>query len=426
MSAFITCRCGRRLKAPAADEPVDCPACGRSVVRGEPDGRGNRVAGAVAAGFALVAVALVGLALDRPPSPQPVAAVAPEPAAPAPAPVVPPPAIMPDAVPLPPPEAEPQPIPDPVPVEPPPAPEPSPKPRVGTLEANVPPLGAYTVGEVVRQEVVFTRRSAFQIAGLDAAEGAQFVLTSSMKITAVNADGSFAVEQAIEKAKLVAADGPLKDTLAAALAKAEGTTFTLKVARTGEVTALDGLKDEVRVQNGKPDARGPSFRLWSILDADAWKELAGLTFFQPEKPLKPRAAWDRPASHDWGPLGSWRGKTLFVAMGKPAKSSLEQVNYRHDIYHKPAAAGADRELPFKIGKVQFQVVASAGAVLYDPATSRATAAEEVFRVRGAVEVSLLDAPAAVGLEEAQGFKLTIGDPKERELTGQPPKPRGRK
>lgn len=86
-----------------------------------------------------------------------------------------------------------------------------------------------------------------------------------------------------------------------------------------------------------------------MLDADAWNELAGL---------------------------------VYLAAGKqPKQTNLERIDYGHEIYYKPPAMGADRDLPFRIQKVAFQTILAGGAILYDPATNRTTAAEETFRVR---------------------------------------------
>ncbi len=240
-----------------------------------------------------------------------------------------------------------------------------------------------------------------------------------MVVTKVNADGSLAVEQRIRTAKLIDADPSTKAELAAALEKAQGTKFEIAVNAAGDVTELKGLKDPIRIQAGPNVMPGQSLRLWSLLDADAWKELAGLTFFQPDKPLKPGATWSRPAAHDWGPLGTWRGKTVYV-VGKPvAKPLAERIDYAHDIYHRPPAAGADKGLPFRVLRPEFKAVQAGGSILYDPEMRRAKAAEETFRVRGGVVVSLAGTEAAIELEELQGFRLTITDRTRRELVGSP-------
>ncbi len=430
MSTYFHCPCGRRLRAAlATDGAVDCPACGRSVVLAEPrkDRRILWLALLPAVAIAVAAVGVFGIVIgtnlaarNSPPTPVAVAAVEatatpttqpspPRTSAP----------VGPEIAPAPRPVRPKAPVPQPVVVAPPmvvPGP-----PRVGVLQASVDPAGRYKVGDVVDQDVVFTRKSSFRIVGTEVGQGAQYAFSSSIAITKVNADGSLVAEQTIVKTKLIDADPDLKASLAAALDKAQGMKFELAVAQNGDVTSLKGLKDPLRVLAGKDAAAGQSLRLWSLLDADAWKELAGLTFFQPEKPLKAKVTWNKPVTHDWGPLGSWRGRTVYVAAGKQAvKPNLERIDYGHEIYYKPPLAGADRDLPIRVMKAEFQTAGAGGAILYDAATHRSTVAEETFRVRGAVQVSLAGTDAVIEMEEQQGFRLTMQEPAKRAMVGQPP------
>jgi hypothetical protein len=285
-------------------------------------------------------------------------------------------------------------------------------------------VGRYRVGDSFDQDVVVSRRSAFRVLGAEVAQGGQYSFTSSVVVTRVNEDGSLVAEQRIRTAKLIEADANTKADLAAALEKAQGTKFEIVVSPTGVVTELKGLKDPILVQAAKNAMPGQSLRLWSLLDADAWKELAGLTFFQPDKPLKAGATWSRPIAHDWGPLGTWRGKTDYLVAKPPPKAVTERIDYRHDIYHRPPADGADKGLPFRVLKAEFKPLVASGAILYDPSWRRTTAAEETFRVRGGVVVSLAGTEAAIEMEELQGFRLTVTDRTKRELIGapfQPPK-----
>jgi len=63
-------------------------------------------------------------------------------------------------------------------------------------------------------------------------------------------------------------------------------------------------------------------------------------------------------------------------------------------------------------------VAAGGVIRYNPAVQKVAAAEEAFRVRGAVLVSLGGVEAAIEMEELQGFRLSIADPAARRA---PPK-----
>jgi hypothetical protein len=273
------------------------------------------------------------------------------------------------------------------------------------------PAGRYKVGETFTQEVVVTRKSLFRVAGLDVEKWAQYAITSSFTITKVNPDGSLVAEQTIQSAKLLDADPDMKDAVTNALAKAKGIKFEVTVRHDGAVTELKAPKDTIQIRMGSDVAVGQSLRLWSLLDSDAWKELDGLTFFQPEHSspgAPPLKKWSRDTAHDWGALGSWTGKTIYAAAGKqPGKPALTRYEYRHDLKYQTPNAGTDRNLPLKIVKSEFTPVAAGGLIGYNSAARRVAAAEEAFRVRGTVQASLAGVEVTIELEEQQGFRITV-------------------
>jgi hypothetical protein len=286
---------------------------------------------------------------------------------------------------------------------------------VGILQTE--PAGRYQVGDTFVQQVTVTRTSAFGVLGVVTIQGAEYVLTSKCEVTMVNADGSIVVTQTVQTGKLLDASADMKDGLTDALKKAQGAKFELTIGPTGKVSSLKGLDDPIQVKMGR-DAKQQTLRLWAILDTDAWKELAGVTFFQPDKPGL-GAKWSRDFSHDWGPLGSWLGRTNSVTAKKPEKDSTHRIDYTHVISHRPAKAGVG--LPFIIRESRFPSVSAGGAIRYDPNTHRATAAEELFHVRGKVTASVGGADATVELEERQHFRLAVTEVKTRELIGPGPK-----
>lgn len=269
----------------------------------------------------------------------------------------------------------------------------------------------YKVGDTFTQEVVVTRKSIFSVAGLDVEKWAQYTITSSFTITRVDPEGSLAAEQTIQSGKLLDADPDMKEPVTTALEKIKGIKFEVTVLPNGQVTELKGLKDAIQVRTGSDVAVGQSLRLWSLLDVDAWKELDGLTFFQPEQPSPgdlPLKKWSRPTAHDWGALGSWNGQTRYALVGKqPGKPGLSRYEYRHDLKYKTPAPGTDSNLPLKIVKSDFKLVTAGGVIAYSPTVRKVAAAEEAFRVRGTVQASLAGVEVTIDLEEQQGFRVNV-------------------
>ncbi len=411
MSVAFRCKCGRWIRA-TDDAPVDrCPHCLRAVYR-TPVGLlwwvGGGLAAVVAVGLLVLSVlprqAVAEVAVAQPTfqmltpavTSTPTTAARTEPTLPTPPETLPPPRPEPPSPPAPPPKA----------------PEP---PRVGKLVVE--PAGKYKEGDTFVQTVTVSRVSAFGVLGVVTTQGAEYTLASRLEVTKVNADGSFVVTQTVQTGKLIDATPDMKEPLADALKKAEGAKFELTVAQNGKVTALKGLNDPVNVKLGR-NVEQQTLRLWSILDADAWKELAGMTFFQPDQPGLGEK-WNRDFAHDWGPLGSWLGRTDYLTAKNPEKDGQHKIDYAHAISHRPAKAAGN--LPIAIKEAAFPRVIAGGTIRYDAKTNRATAAEEVFHVRGVVGVSFGGADAAVEVEERQKFRVTASEVKARELIGEAPK-----
>ena len=399
MSRARRCRCGERI--PTAGTATACRACGRPVTR--------RAVGPVLilAGLCAASAASgVGYGLHvRSRAPAPVESTAP---------VAPPPPVARAPIETAPPPRPVEPSAPPV-VVPPPAPVavPAPPPVVGVLAPA--PVGRYRVGESFEQEVNVSRRSALHVLGVGAPQAAEYTFTSRLTVEAVAADGSLTVKQRVEGTRLVTCDPAARAELDVALRKSRGATFTLTVGPGGEVTGLKGPADEPRVTEKNDAIRGQTLRVWSLLDADGWKEMAGLTFFQPARPLVVGETWTRPLVHDWGPLGSWVGRTRYSVAGR--RDGAERIEYAHQLTYRPPAAGGG--LPFRVVRAECSAPAAGGAIRYDAARGRVESAEETFRVRGAVTVAVGGVETTAAVEEVQVFRLRI-PPADARLIGDRP------
>ncbi len=424
MAIEVPCRCGTELRIESGRSIV-CPTCGREhIVHREH--RGLLVAMAVAAAFAILSVGLLGalIGISRTASAPQVVMVEPEPQ---PEPKAEPPApVFVDPIPelpAPPPapiEQPPPAQPMPQPVAPPPPPPMPRVPRGGQLEAKIEPAGRYRVGETIRQEVRIVRKSKYEIASLPYEQSADYRLISQLLITAIRDDGSMVVTQTIESGKLESVDAQTRGSLSDALAKAKGKQFELIVEANGAIRSVSGIDQQFQLEERANADQTKTLRVWSLLDRDAWRELAALTFFQPTEPLKLKATWRRPFEHDWGSLGRWTGQTTYQAVGKQAgRAGQEKIAFQHSLTYQRAKE-AEASLPFRVAQIDFRPGNAGGAILYDPLTQRSTMADEWFQVRGSLLVNLEGITATIAMEEQQVFRLVIGQPLQQELTGQPP------
>jgi hypothetical protein len=275
------------------------------------------------------------------------------------------------------------------------------KPKPEPVEA-VP--ARYKAGDTFTQEVVVTRLSAYRILGADVGQNIQYGFVSRFTIDKVERDGGLVVRQQVQEARFSEGDPAMQALLNDALKKTKDATFEITLNARGGVTRFKGAKDPVNVFAGNNPLAGRTFLLWSFLDEDAWKELAQITFFRPDGPLRAGEKWTRPLSHSWGSLGRWEGRTTYVAAGKQA--GRERITYAHDMtYQPPRGAGGD--LPFLVKRADFKPLAAGGVILFDAGRGKVADAEETFRVRGGLVVSAGDVEAAVEMDETQVFRLRV-------------------
>jgi hypothetical protein len=260
-------------------------------------------------------------------------------------------------------------------------------------------------GDVLWQEVLIRRVSRYRVVGTDMGQDVRYLLVSRFTVTKKEADGSLRVQQKVEGVRLDSADPALQAQLNDLLDKMRGTTFEMTFNPRREVVAFKGGQEPLKVFTGGNPLGGTTFLLWSFLDQDGWKELAEVSFFRPQEPVRKGDRWARSMTHSWGPLGRWTGQVGYVHLGR--QGPVERYDYVLDLGYKPP--GAAGGLPFEIGKADFRLQTARGAIGFDPQRGRVTAAEERFHVTGALAVSALGVDAVVEMDEDQLFQLRLHD-----------------
>lgn len=254
------------------------------------------------------------------------------------------------------------------------------------------------------QELVVTQKPTFKVQGIAVASLLQYQVVSRFTVQKANADGSLVVVQKVEGARLLQADDLTRSTIAAAVARLPGTTHTLHLSPTMDVTKLEGGAGGPQVGNFKFNG-GAGMQMAALLDRDGWKELAQVTFFQMDQPLKVNDRWSKPMTHNWGSLGSWHGKIHYGYVGQQA--NLHKVAYGLQLAYQAPRAGSIGGL--KINGAVFQPQQAEGVILFDAANGRVVEAQERFRVRGVINTSLLGQNTPLEIDEDQHFLIRIHD-----------------
>ncbi|MDA1018014.1 MAG: hypothetical protein O3A00_26595 [Planctomycetota bacterium] len=260
-------------------------------------------------------------------------------------------------------------------------------------------------GQTLFQLVSVDQQSMFNIQGLQQATMLKYRVLSRFDVLEHLADGTRTLKQTILDARLDQADPLARATIGSAANAMKGRVFEITLAANMDVTSFKG--QNVQAQVAPVAGLGAqAFMMSSLIDTDGWKELAQITFFQPTVDVTKQPTWQRDMRHDWGPLGSWIGKTNFQFKGEA--NGVATFDYAHDMRYT-APTGNVGNLPFKISQAQFQPQQAAGSITFDKQTGRVTRAAERFHVRGTLGTALLGQDVRINLDDKQSFDIQVSD-----------------
>ena len=252
------------------------------------------------------------------------------------------------------------------------------------------------------QNLSVTRKPSFVVSGVPINQNVQFTVTSRMTVGAVDENGHRVVEQEILKASLVAADPLSKAAFTTAIAKLPGKVYRFELNEFQEVVKFDGHEDGKKV-NPFEGLGGKGFAVSSVMDKDAWKEMAQLSFFHPEDS---QSKWDRQMSHDWDTLGSWNGLTKYQKGRKRGK--MLPVRYAHEMKYTPPRGGAMAAgMAFNVDDAVFRPLEARGEVRFDADRNQVDRIKEIFHVQGIVNSEVLGQKSTIKIEEFQEFTLIL-------------------
>jgi hypothetical protein len=258
--------------------------------------------------------------------------------------------------------------------------------------------------KVLFQELDIKRTPKFAVLGAITAQDLRYQILSELRIGEGDKQELRPVEQTVKDARLLAADELSAETFEQSLKALKGATFRYKVNRVGEVSdfAPAPAKGAKFVPAAPKGAMG--FLVTSVMDDDGWNEVAQLSFFVPSALASGKQGWSRPMTHDFGPLGSWSGKTNFTRKG--TQSGVLRIDYVHQMKYKPPGKGRG-DLPLAITAATFKPEAADGTIRYDTKAGRVQSAEERFFVKGSVATEILGEALTAEIEEQQVISVRI-------------------
>ena len=264
--------------------------------------------------------------------------------------------------------------------------------------ASLPPVDAPAL---LYQRVEVFDDQSYEILTTSIADKTRYQILSKLELRPRAADGSREVSQVIEQTRLELAGELTRELYESELRKLIGQQYTFTLNSRDEVIKFTGF-------GGRP-ASAPvtlpgmeGFASVTVIDQDGWKEIAQLSFLQPDRSIAAGQPWTRPMTHDFNELGSWQGTTTFTLQGPEGAGT--RYNYVHDMTYTPPKGGPGL-LPFDVSDADFKATKAEGSFVFDPTHGHVTDVRETFEMEGSLGATMLAGTAAVKLREHQ--ELTI-------------------
>jgi hypothetical protein len=252
------------------------------------------------------------------------------------------------------------------------------------------------------QEIIVTQKPSYRVQGSVVRSLLQYRIVSDLEFIEKQGEAA-TIEQTAKDAKILQADDLTRGLLGESVKQWPGKKFTWRIDENGFATKVagDGAKIQAAAQNF---LGGASLQLASLLDDDGWRELTQIAAMKLPANLQRGQTWSRPLTHQWGPLGSWRGQVNYRC--DETLNGVRKISYAMQMVYQPPL-GAANGFGFRVAGANFRTPLAAGFIYYDVAKARVAAAEETFRVAGAMQMTVLNLQTPVEIEEEQTFRMTI-------------------
>ncbi|MHB8973419.1 MAG: DUF4339 domain-containing protein [Pirellulaceae bacterium] len=256
---------------------------------------------------------------------------------------------------------------------------------------------------VLYQVIDMHRRPSFGLSGISMTQDIRYQILSRLELAPRAADGTQKVIQVVEQSRLDQADEMSRGTYETALRALIGQRYAFSLNDRGEIVEFTGFKPATTAAPVS-HAGEEGFMVVTVIDEDGWKELAQLTFLQPDRSIASGQPWKRPMAHDWSPLGSWRGTTTYTQRGPEGTGT--RYDYTHEMNFVPAERSSG-VLPFDITGASFRALKATGWFVFDPERRQVTSVHEEYQVEGTVGAGLPGGAAELQLQEIQETTIQI-------------------
>jgi len=295
----------------------------------------------------------------------------------------------------------------------------SPSPCPPAFEESVWLRWKLEVGKPFYQEMITQTTQDTKVMGQNSTQSQKVTFYLSWNPVKQDEDGNWIVKQKIEGLKMeneiggkpVTFDSTQKGAGAQPLSdfynSLVGSEFTLTIDKNMRITKIEG-RDEFLKKLVKENPRSePLLRI--MLTDEALKQMSDPAFSViPGKPVSRGDIWEKKASLDTGPIGSFDTNYKYTYEGR-AESRLQRIKVNTTLKYNPPDPNTGGTLPFKIVKGDLNSKESSGNILFDSAKGRMVKSDMTLRLSGTLTISIGGMASEVTLDQTQTTKIRMMD-----------------
>jgi hypothetical protein len=232
-------------------------------------------------------------------------------------------------------------------------------------------------------------------------------------------DGNWTVKQKIDGMKMeieiggnkipfdstkdTGATNPLSDFFKALV----GSEFTLTIDKDMKITKIEGRDEFLKKLIKENQAMEPLLK--TILSDEALKQLSDPAFaVVPDKAVKKGDSWEKSATLNMGPIGSFETKYKYTYDG-PDEKKLQKIKVDSTLKYVPPGPNAGSQLPFKILKADLNSKESKGDILFDSEKGRVGASNMTMKLAGTLTIEIGGMASDVTLDQTQTTTVKTTD-----------------
>ena len=186
-----------------------------------------------------------------------------------------------------------------------------------------------------------------------------------------------------------------------------GSEFTLTIDKNMRITKIEGRDEFLKKLIKENQQLAPL--LQTILSDEALKQMSDPAFAViPDKPVKKGDTWERKATLNMGPIGTFDTIYKYTYEG-PDENKLHKIKVETSLKFQPPGPNAGGNLPFKIMKADLNSKDSNGTILFDTNKGRVASSNTTMKLSGTMTIEIGGTASEETMDQTQTTTVRTSD-----------------